>query len=188
VSEPPLTVLRCIGCGAVETPQPCLGACVDRAVELVESSAITAAATELAAATTAIAAAERVARRLAAGLPPDGDSAIAYEALRREARAVVRAGPRPVPLPSVERVAAWACDTCGRVEAPQQCLGVCVRHPVDMRDAAELDALLSRAAAARERAGRILALVRRVAAVTPRPGGHAATYRALAEEARTVLR
>ena len=37
-------VRRCLGCGAVDTPQPCLGTCVDRRLDLFRAEQHAAAA------------------------------------------------------------------------------------------------------------------------------------------------
>jgi len=36
-SETPIKAWECVGCGRIEAPQPCLGICQDRAVELVHA-------------------------------------------------------------------------------------------------------------------------------------------------------
>ncbi|MFW5926816.1 MAG: hypothetical protein ACOCSR_02085 [Wenzhouxiangella sp.] len=38
-SDIPVKAWECIGCGRIEAPQPCLGVCQDRAVELVHADA-----------------------------------------------------------------------------------------------------------------------------------------------------
>lgn len=37
--EAPFKAWECMGCGRIEAPQPCLGICQDRAVELVHAEA-----------------------------------------------------------------------------------------------------------------------------------------------------
>ena len=34
--------------------------------------------------------------------------------------------------PGAEPVETWLCTSCGRIEAPRPCLGICVRQQVEM--------------------------------------------------------
>src|SRR3954467_9690939 len=110
-----VTVLRCIGCGAIETPQPCLGTCRERRLDLVPADQHAAVVAALAELERALAAR----RTLLARLVRTSD----LEPLRAPARAALRAVAEPV---AGERLTTWACDSCGRVEAPQPCIGVCI--------------------------------------------------------------
>ena len=82
---------------------------------------------------------------------------------------------------------AWGCPACGRVDAPQPCLDVCIRRPVLMADAAEYRALEPHAAAAAERERRLRPPVRLLAYVTPRRGEDERTHRGLRAAARAAL-
>jgi hypothetical protein len=83
-------------------------------------------------------------------------------------------------LPAPVRVTAWRCIGCGRVEAPQPCIGVCQDRAVDFVEAGDYDA-------ARERVDALASLARRLASSTPRDGEWERSYRALQSEARAVL-
>lgn len=80
---------RCIGCGKVDAPRPCVGVCQDRKVELVDAAdydALLARVRELEAALALIA---RVTPR-AGALPAS------WQALQVRARALIdRSGPQP---------------------------------------------------------------------------------------------
>jgi hypothetical protein len=171
----------------IEAPQPCTGDCFDRRLDLVAGADAEAARRSLADAERAIALTGDVIRRLALETPGPGAARDAYAALQRDARAALRGlGPwaplAAAPLPA-KRVTAWECESCGRIEAPRPCLGVCIRRPAEMCAADEYEAVRVRAEAACERAVRCVALVRRLARVTPRAGGWERTYRALQAEA-----
>lgn len=83
-----------------------------------------------------------------------------------------------------ERVKAWQCIGCGRIEAPQNCVGVCDFKRIDMVYAFEHEQGLEEA---RAKCARFEALARQLARITPREGEWERTYRALQEQARRVL-
>jgi len=67
-----LTAWQCIGCGRLEAPQPCIGICQDRKVELVLAKDAQAAFNLL--------------RKLARTTPREERWKDAYDAFQREAR------------------------------------------------------------------------------------------------------
>ena len=88
---------------------------------------------------------------------------------------------------SAEPVSAWQCIGCGRIEAPQTCIGVCQDRRVEFVYAAahaETEAALE--TAKRERDA-LLALVRRLALSRPRDGEWERSYRAFQEQARGLM-
>jgi len=86
-----------------------------------------------------------------------------------------------------ERITAWQCMGCGRVEAPQQCVGVCSDRKVELANAADLDAALAELAQARRAVERLTAVVRQIASTTPRKGQCDRTWQALQLRARDAL-
>src|SRR4051812_2870640 len=83
-----VTVLRCIGCGAVATSQPFLGACIDRRLDLVDGAQHAAAVAVLSALEAAVAERRTLLARLS--------RAAEWEALRAAARAALRVDPEVV--------------------------------------------------------------------------------------------
>ncbi len=81
---------------------------------------------------------------------------------------------------SLERIKAWQCIGCGRVEAPQTCIGVCEDRRVEFVRAEEADALA-------ERIAQLEKFVRQLASITPRQGEWERSYRALQARARELL-
>jgi hypothetical protein len=86
-----------------------------------------------------------------------------------------------------ERVRAWQCIGCGRIEGPQPCIGVCEDRRVDLVYAGEHDEALAQLATARLQVEALTALVRQLARTTPRQDEWERTYRALQARARKTL-
>ena len=82
---------------------------------------------------------------------------------------------------------AWQCIGCGKIEAPQNCIGVCQDRKIHLVYAFEYEEVLARAQRAEERAGVLEALVRRLAFTTPRAGEWEHSYRALQRDARRAM-
>lgn len=80
----------------------------------------------------------------------------------------------------VETIGGWRCIGCGRVDAPQPCIGVCTDRRVELVLAQDYAALAGRVADLEE----ALALI---AGVTPKPGQLEASWQALQARARTLL-
>lgn len=88
---------------------------------------------------------------------------------------------------AVTPIKAWECIGCGRIEAPQPCLGVCQDRAVALVPvetyravATERDSLAADNAAMRE-------LLLRLARTTPRDDQWEAGYRALQARAQALL-
>lgn len=89
--------------------------------------------------------------------------------------------------PSFDSIPAWQCIGCGRIEAPQNCVGICQDRRVEFVYAIEhAKALHDLEAATREREA-LYRLVRRLAFTTPRDGEWERSYRMLQQEARAAL-
>ena len=87
----------------------------------------------------------------------------------------------------MERVTAWQCIGCGRIEGEQPCIGVCEDRRMDFVYASDHDAVLSLLELARRQAEALAAVVRQIAATTPREGECERTWGALQARARGVL-
>ena len=84
-------------------------------------------------------------------------------------------------------VKAWQCIGCGKIEAPQTCVGVCQDRKVQFVYAEEHELMLAELAAARQRVHALETLVRRFACTSPRKGLWEYSYRVMQEQARTLL-
>lgn len=82
---------------------------------------------------------------------------------------------------------AWQCIGCGRLEGPQNCIGVCRDRKVELVYASELADAESRLAEARAEAAALHALLRLLAGTTPRDGQWETSYRSMQERAKALL-
>ena len=83
-----------------------------------------------------------------------------------------------------ERVKAWQCIGCGKIEAPQTCVGVCQDRRVEFVYAFEHDEAI---ASMRQRLKALEVLALQLAHATPRNGEWERSYRALQDQARRAL-
>lgn len=86
-----------------------------------------------------------------------------------------------------ERMTAWQCIGCGRIEGPRPCIGVCQDRKVDFVYASDHDEALAQLALARRQVETLAVLVRQIAHTTPREGEWERTWRALQVRARRAL-
>ena len=83
-----------------------------------------------------------------------------------------------------EIVKAWQCIGCGKIDAPQTCVGICQDRKVELVYAHEhREAMAGAQTALRE----METLIRQLAWTTPREGEWERSYRALQERARHAL-
>ena len=80
----------------------------------------------------------------------------------------------------IERVPVWQCIGCGRIEAPQPCIGVCRDRKTELGYATDYDELAAHLMA-------LSAVVRQIATITPREGEWERSYKALQARARQLL-
>jgi len=86
-----------------------------------------------------------------------------------------------------DTVTVWQCIGCGKIEAPQTCIGVCQDRKVELVYAGDhADALVALEDVTAQR-DRLARLVRRIACTTPRPGDAEATLQAFRTQAREQL-
>lgn len=74
-----IKVWRCVGCGRIDHPRPCVGVCRDEKAEYVDAAEHERMLAELVA----------LARTIASTTPREGEAARHWEALQRRARAVL---------------------------------------------------------------------------------------------------
>jgi hypothetical protein len=165
-----LTVAACIGCGARSRPGECSDECFDVPLDIVDAGPLDALAAHVAALTFRV-------RELRA-LTRYGDAPLS--ALRERARAALRltVPAREQDVPIYE---AWGCPACGRIDAPQPCIGVCIRRPVLMAGAGDFRPPARAADELAAEEGNLALIARKIANVRPRPGYEHATADALRE-------
>ena len=84
-------------------------------------------------------------------------------------------------------VGAWQCIGCGKIDAPQPCIGICQDRKVQLVYAEEHERALAALAAARQRVSALEAFARRVAGTSPRKDRWEHSYRVMQEQARALL-
>ncbi|MEP7183502.1 MAG: hypothetical protein ABI886_15085 [Betaproteobacteria bacterium] len=84
-------------------------------------------------------------------------------------------------------VKAWQCIGCGKIEAPQTCIGVCQDRKVQFVYAYEHEEVVTQARRAQQRAEALEGVVRQLAFTTPRKGEWERSYKALQTQARHAL-
>ena len=84
-------------------------------------------------------------------------------------------------------VKAWQCIGCGKIEAPQTCIGVCQDRKVEFVYALEHEEALAQLKVAHQQVEVLEALVRRLARTNPHDDAWEHSYRALQEQARAIL-
>lgn len=86
-----------------------------------------------------------------------------------------------------ERISAWQCIGCGRIEAPQTCVGICKDLKVEFVYASDYNQLLTNAELVRDQSAAMRALLRQLAGTTPREGCWEQSYRTFQAKARGLL-
>jgi hypothetical protein len=86
-----------------------------------------------------------------------------------------------------EYVNAWQCIGCGKIEAPQTCIGVCQDRRVEFVYASDHKELLAQLRATQRHAHAASAVLRRLASTKPHDREWERSYRAIQEQARRVL-
>lgn len=86
-----------------------------------------------------------------------------------------------------DHIEAWRCVGCGRIEAPQSCIGVCRDQKVNLIPSEEYDAVIFAMETMREQLSSMREIISRLAFVTPHAGKWESTYRILQQQARTAL-
>src|SRR5215831_14951522 len=90
-------------------------------------------------------------------------------------------------IPTAQTMTGWQCIGCGRLEAPQNCIGVCQDRKVELVTAwnyAEVRVALDEA---NERLATLEAFLGKVARTAPREGHWEESYRAMQAQARKLL-
>ena len=88
---------------------------------------------------------------------------------------------------AVERLAAWRCIGCGKVEAPQPCIGVCSDRKVELVDGRDYDAVLDSMERLESENRRLREFIRMMARNKPHPDCWEESYRHLQALANQVL-
>ncbi len=167
-----LTLWRCIGCGSMGNAAECLGACDFRKLDVVSAQEHADLLERLAAITDHVEGLTAIAREIAALAEPARDFERGYRELQTRAREILRSTVVAEINADAEsdRSVVWLCACCGQVEAPQPCLGVCIRRDGEFVRGGDHDKLAAAFGSAHRTAKILTAFVRRFAWVSPRAG------------------
>jgi hypothetical protein len=170
---------------------PCTGVCKETIIEVVPAAHHDEAVAEVAKTPSRIQVLKRLVTRLAMETPSVAEAERTYRALQLEARQVLR-GPTADRAQlgdddPVQRLMGWLCTECGRFEAPQPCLGICIRRSLGVVDSTEYDEVVKQLEKGRGLLEPLSALVHRLAWATPRESRWQKSHRALQAQARTLL-
>jgi hypothetical protein len=174
--------------------ESCAGACRERRLELVSGGDYDELIAAAAACRVRIEGLWAVVGELARTEPGPGEWRAAYEAVRQSARSALRrlrpaaGGGDDELLSPAETVTIWRCQDCGGLDAPRECIDVCIWGPADWVDVASYESERSRAAVDREVEQSLAGLLRRLAFATPRDGQWERSWRAFQSQARLVVR
>lgn len=78
------------------------------------------------------------------------------------------------------RIQAWQCTGCGKLDAPQPCIGICQDQKVELVGAEDYDSALARIS-------ELETVLRILAQATPRDGEWERSYRQLQERSRQLI-
>lgn len=84
-------------------------------------------------------------------------------------------------------IQAWRCIGCGRIEAPQTCIGVCTDRKICMVEKSDHERVLAENAALQARIERAYAMLQRFGLARPREGHWENAWTELQGQARKVL-
>jgi hypothetical protein len=125
-----------------------------------------------------------------AAAPRQHDDAAQLAATARDTLAAHAPGEsrlRELAAQPLEPVVSWWCPHCGGIDAPQPCLGVCIRTPVRWASAEHAAKMQARAAATVKRADALRAVLTLVAHAHPQPGQEQRHWDAMQRRARRAL-
>ena len=87
-------------------------------------------------------------------------------------------------MPVIERMTAWECTGCGRIEGARPCVGICQDRKVEFVYAFEHEAALAQLQLSSRQ---VNALVRQLVVTHPHDDGWEKSFRAFQQRARAIL-
>jgi hypothetical protein len=188
-----LLLWSCIGCGAMGNSQPCVGICDYRKLEIVSAEEYADAFEMVSELMDQIEQLTAMAQLIASVSGDRSNSESTYRSLQARARDLLRSldtrkmQKYAVIISTADRALIWLCATCGQIEAPQQCLGICIRRNGEVVRADDHDKVVEELRVAHRRVQELGALVYRFAWVSPREGQSERTCHAFQAQARNLM-
>ena len=188
-----VTVPTCIGCGAMSQLGTCEQGCTEQKLELVPAGHYDRVTAVAANARVRADAFHPVAQQLATRQPGPEEWEDAYRSVQQAARIAIRrhpddTGPDEDWDQPAESATTWWCAACGGIDAPQECLGICIWHRVEWVSAALYEQQWARLLAERDADESMRLLLRLIASITPRDSQWERGWHALEARARQTLR
>jgi hypothetical protein len=184
---------RCVACGAMGNSDTCMGVCDHHKLEVVRSVEYADLLDEATVVMEHLKKLTTLVHRIADLPQEETKRKNSYGMLRNCARDLLRetnlagkARQNRIAQPA-EGLRVWLCRACGQIEAPQTCLGVCIRPIEEYVRAKHYSELMEQVTVAAGRVQKLCALVGRLAWVSPRPGQWQRVSRAFQDEALAVL-
>ena len=190
-----LIVPTCIGCGSMSEFGTCEDGCREQELELVPGRDLDRLRAHVAGIRLCADSFVALVRRFATHRPRPEGFELAYRTFQQAARGALHQYPkgssrdrgREEPYEPSERVRAWWCPRCGGIDAPQPCVGICIRRPVEWVNASLYERERRVALAELERERLLRGLLRDLAFVTPRDGQWQRGWNALVARAGETL-
>jgi hypothetical protein len=185
-----VTVLTCIGCGAMGREERCDGDCSEHKLLLVTAADYDELLCAAHAASVRAARMVPAVRRFAEADTQPHDPRDALLRMRESARRALRddgRGEDRTDWGPPGTVTGWWCARCGNVDMTQPCIGVCVWRQADWVNLALYEHQLRLAEPGLRAARSLSGCLNRVATVTPRAGQWRRNWEALQAQARAAL-
>jgi hypothetical protein len=179
-----LSALFCIGCDRLDVPEPCLGACDERVLDLVSAKDHDEARAQVGKAIQQADKLRELLIQLVSKMPepsapmPD-DWADTHHALQAQARTVLHEIDPSGALEEADRITAWRCLTCGLDRSRAGMSWDLCAEPGRLRGRTRLDDVSSQYDQSHQEMAELAAVVRQFAWVTPRPGEGERTWQSL---------
>ena len=160
---------RCIACGAMGNSNPCMGVCDYHKLEVVRSVEYAELLDDASMVMEHLKKLTALVHGIADLPEEESERENSYRMLRDCARNLLReinptgkAQQNQVTEPA-EGLRVWLCHACGQIEAPQTCLGVCIRPIEEYVRAKHYNELMEQVTVAAGRVQKLCALARRLA-------------------------
>ncbi|MGC9221632.1 MAG: hypothetical protein ACP5H2_09840 [Solirubrobacteraceae bacterium] len=189
-----ISIPGCIGCGSLREYETC-ERCDYEALDLVAATEFDQLHAAQRADADMIDAMLSLIKALARPQANAPDYQLAQQVVATDARRVLR---QAVPSPTASadpaviaenatRVSVWRCRVCGGVDAPQECIGVCIWRRFEWVRAGDFEDVHTEATQWRALRLRCTALLRRVAFSKPREGMWERNLDAFSDEAGVLV-
>lgn len=184
-----LNLWQCVGCGSMGNSNECTGACAFKRVMVIDVERHADLLEYFLTLSERLDSLRELARQAAAACESEKAFLAGGERLRTQAKKLLQSTPetQEPPIAAEERNEVWECTSCGQVEAPRECLGICIRRKGEFVRGEDHDALSARIEKNRRDVRRLTTFARQIGWAVPRPGQSERTLEALRTMADELL-